>query len=104
MIGESDKGNAFYVDFDNIKRQGGYVYYWTLIDHQEPDEDGDLSVVLYRQGDCKSFKFKVLSDSIHKKPMGEGTGKKNNTPDEDWLPPPPNSADEEILRIVCKRN
>ena len=35
---------------------------------------GILSGKGYRQGDCQLFRFKNLSFSFHKRPMGEGTG------------------------------
>ena len=39
--------------------------------------DGDLSTIL--TGDCKLFRIKSLSISLHKEPMGGGTGKSFTT-------------------------
>jgi len=61
------------VDFEKIRKHDGYVYYWTLIDYLKP-EQGILSAKVYYQGDCKQFRFKGLSFSCHKEPMGGGTG------------------------------
>lgn len=63
-------GNTFYVDFERIKKHGGYVYFWILSDYLKPDKYGDLSFKRYNQGDCKLFRVKPLSYVFHKQPMG----------------------------------
>ena len=73
-VGENVSGTTFYVDFTRIRKHGGYVYYWYLTDYLKPGEYGDLSDKTYRQGGCKLFRFKNLSYSFHKEPMGRGTG------------------------------
>ena len=102
-VGEDKKGTTVYVDFERIRKHGGYVYWWDLVDYSKP-VNGKLSGKTYNQGDCKLFRFKVLSDSFHKGPMG--VGKKmsgSNTPDTEWGYPPPNSLFEIILKSVCER-
>ena len=93
---------TYYVDFDRIRKHGGYVYWWDLSDYWKPTKYGDLSAKLYKQGDCKLFRFKVLSDSFHKEPMGKGTGLMDNKPDKKWDYPSPNSSLETILKSVCE--
>ena len=94
-VSENKFGTTFYVDFDRIRKHGGYVYWWELTDRLKPDQFGDLSDKTYRQGDCKLFRYKNLSDSYHKEPMGEGTPSKySNEPDKEWGYPPPNSSGE----------
>jgi hypothetical protein len=95
-------GTTFYVDFDRIRKHGGYVYWWELTDRLKPDKWGDLSDKTYRQGDCKLFRYKTLSDSYHKEPMGEGApSKSSNEPDKEWGYPHPNSGGELTLKSVC---
>ena len=102
-VGESVNGDTFYVDFERIRKHGGYVYWWYLIDRLKPTKTGKLSVKMYRQGDCKLFRFKVLSDSYYKEPMGGGTPyTSSNKPDKEWRDPPPNSSGEEILKRICR--
>ena len=93
---------TFYVDFERIRKHGGYVYYWVLGDYLKPSKQGDLSGKVYYQGDCKLFRYKYLSGSGHKEPMGRGTGLMENRPDKEWRFPPPNSPIETILKSVCK--
>ena len=103
--GSSNSGDTFYVDFERIRKHGGYVYYWTLSDYLKPLASGYLSSKMYKQGDCKLFRYKYLSWSYHKEPMGVGTGETPPVPKEhkDWKYPPPNSVNEVILKLVCSR-
>ena len=99
-VGDVD-GNTYYVDLERIRKHDGYVYYWTLGNYLKPMKSGAWSVKVYQQADCKLFRFKILSFSSYKEPMGDGTAETDNTPDKDWKYPPPNSAAETILKTVC---
>ena len=104
-VTEDTKGTTTYVDFERIRKHGGYVYWWELGDNLKPTEYGFLSAKVYIQGDCKLFRIKYLSLSFHKEPMGGGTGdviqpKGDQT---NWKYPSPNSPAEAILKSVCSR-
>ena len=94
-------GDIFYVDFDRIKKFDGYVYYWWLNDFLKPDSWGDFSSKAYVQGDCKQFRYKVLSYSFHKEPMARGVGHSSDPPFPDWTYPKANSPAELKFRRVC---
>ncbi len=96
-------GDTFYLDFERIRKVDGYVYYWTLLDYLKPDEFGYLSLKMYLQGDCKLFRYKKLSNFIHKEPMGEGNGYHVSLKDPEWGYPVPTSAHEAILNQVCDK-
>ena len=98
-MSENVEGDTYYVDFETIRKVDGYVYFWYLSDYLKPTE-GDLSSKIYNQGDCKLFRYKVLSYSFHKEPMGGGTGEPYTPPDK-WDYPPPDSVGETILKSVC---
>ena len=99
----TDSGHSFYVDFERIRKHDGYVYFWRVRDYIEPDQWGDLSSKLYNQGDCKLFRYKILSASYHKEPMGGGTGDVQEPVKKGWKYPSPNSAKELILQRVCSQ-
>ena len=99
-VDESEIG-YHYVDFDKIKKQDGFVYYWTLFDLLKTDSDGDLSYKNYKKGDCELFRFKSLRFSFHKEPMGGGTGEAGNTKNSEWNYPAPNSGDKKTLTLIC---
>ncbi len=102
MAGENAKGNTYYIDFERMRKVDGYVYWWYLRDYFKPTPQGHLSAKGYVQGDCKLFRFRNLSYSFHKEPMGGGTGN-DYTPPDKWKYPPPNSVIEAILKSVCSR-
>ncbi|MBI37020.1 MAG: hypothetical protein CL568_05495 [Alphaproteobacteria bacterium] len=102
-VSKNVSGDTFYVDFERIRKHGGYVYFWGLSDYLKPTETGLLSGKRYHQGDCKLFRFKKLSYSFHNEPMGRDTGDSFSPKNPEWKYPPPNSSMEEILKTVCNR-
>ena len=102
-VDETADGNIFYVDVERIRKVDGYVYWWDLTDLLKPTKFGDLSAKTYSQGDCKLFRFKRLSFSFHKEPMGGGSGdtQKPVKKYQGWKYPSPNSSNETILKKVC---
>ena len=92
---------AYYLDFERIRKHGDYINFRELIDLLEPDKDEDLSYILYQQGDCKLFRYKYLSSSTYKEPMGGGRESVINKPDKEWRYPSPYSMNEIVLKSVC---
>ena len=92
---------TYYVDFERIRKHGDYIKFRELVDLLKPDKDGDLSYKLYQQGDCKIFRYKYLSSSNYKQPMGGGHGADYNEPDKDWRYPSLYSVNEVVLKTVC---
>ena len=97
----SVNGDTFYVDYKRIRQHDGYVSYWMLSDFLMPTKWGDFSTETYRQGDCKSFRFRNLRFIQYKKKMGQGIG-------DVYLPkniksnhPRPDSLNKAILNMVC---
>ena len=95
-------GDNYYVDFDRIRTNGGYVYWWGLADYLKPTDNGVLSYKVYYQGDCEMFRRKALSFIFYKQSMGEGSGNTFPPPKPEWSYPSPNSTAEETLKRVCK--
>ena len=102
-VGEDKNGTTYYVDFELIRKVDGFVYYWDLSDYVKSDEDGDLSVKVYIQGDCILLRYKVLNGSFFKDRMGKGTPSASIKPDKEWDYPNANSPSEVILKQVCSR-
>ena len=102
-VTEGVDGRIYYVDFERIRKHGGYVFWWELGDYLKPNNNGVLSGKVYLQGDCKLFRYKYLSSSFHKEPMGGGTGENGLIPEsyKDWKYPSPNSVREYTLKKVC---
>jgi hypothetical protein len=101
-VDKSDIGNTYYVDFERLRKNDGYVYHWELTDLLEPAETGMRSAIIYKQGDCKLLRFRVLSFFSYNISMGKGTPSSFiKTPEKEWRYPPPNSSGEYILKDVC---
>ena len=103
-VGKNGEETIFYVDFLGIRKTDENVYWWDLRDFLKPMINATMSGKLYNQGDCKLNRYKVLSDSLYKEPMGRGeilSG--SNVPDKEWRYPSLNSMNEVILKKVCSR-
>ena len=96
-------GSTFYVDFERIRKHGGYVYWWDLVDYLKPKSYGTWSSQTYYEGDCGKFRVKILGDVYHKQAMGRDTGESVTRKNPKWEYPSPNSVDESILKSVCSR-
>ena len=108
-----NEGDSYYVDFGNIKKKDGYVFFWNLSNYLQlascfesdlgiEKNSETLSSKTHYKGDCRMFRYKILNYSWHKKPMGKGIGMVDNTPDKDWTYPKINSVAGNILNSVCK--
>ena len=62
-VSESVDGDTFYVDFERIRKHGGYVYWWYLTDYMKPTQPEHLYSKVYDQGHYKSFRRNGLSYS-----------------------------------------
>tara|TARA_E500000331_G_scaffold315785_1_gene325996 strand:- start:686 stop:1117 length:432 start_codon:yes stop_codon:yes gene_type:complete len=103
-VTESNNGEVFYVDMENIMERRDKVLFWELIDYKIKDKYGDLSAKIYVEGDCKNLKFKWLRLSYHKDAMGKDNviDKKPSKFISDWQHPKQNSTSMTVLNFVCK--
>jgi hypothetical protein len=102
-VAKSKDGTTFYVDYERIRKHDGYVYWWLLQDLLKPTKYGDLSQILYQQGDCKVFRYKILSYVFHKQPMGLDIGESSSPENPKWDYPRPGGGQEAILKSVCSK-
>tara|TARA_B100000614_G_C14461773_1_gene458715 strand:- start:120 stop:512 length:393 start_codon:yes stop_codon:yes gene_type:complete len=98
---ELEDGISFYIDFEKIKKVDSFIYWWDLTNYLKPTHYGHSSVKLYRQGDCKKFRYKFLRFYFYQDQMGTGVGKVENPEEKRWQYPHPNSAQSVILKSVC---
>jgi hypothetical protein len=103
LVSKNGKGDTFYIDPERIRKNDGFVYYWRLSNKLKPTEQGIVSAKFYSQADCTIFRFKNLSASFHKEPMGGGIGKTSEPKGDhkNWNYPSPSSVNENILESVC---
>lgn len=97
-------GDTFYVDLEGIRKVDEYVYYWELSDFLKLTKNRYLSAVFNKKGDCKLFRYKTLSFSAYKVPMGNATPSMTETlKNPQWEYPHPTSAFAVILKSVCSK-
>ena len=95
-------GDTFYVDFQKIKKNHGYVYFWGMSDYLKPTPPGDLSSKLLFALDCNApRKARILSESYYNGPMGQGDISSSGNKPSEWTYAHPNSAREFIENRVC---
>jgi hypothetical protein len=101
LTAEEITGNKFYIDFERIRKDGRFIYYWMLQSSSKRDHEGIMSVKMYQKADCKQFRFKQLSFVFHSKPMGGGVANAEDVQKTHWYYPPPNTVMEVILNSIC---
>ena len=103
-VSENVSGNIFYVDFENIRKNDSYLYYWQLLDRIKPTSYGDLSTKRLFEVDCNiPHRERSVAATYHTQPMGRGNpSTTDNTPSE-WYRYPPNSSGAIIIELVCGR-
>ena len=57
---KNTNGDIEYIDFENIREIGGYIYWFNLTNYLEPRKN-IMSFSTYFKGDCIEMKFKFLN-------------------------------------------
>ena len=103
---EVDKGVStgitYYIEYDTVKENNGYVYYWELADYLKPDQFGDLSNKVLREVDCDiPRKWRYLSQLYYTQPMASGSTSTTYNNASEWKYPSPNSVGETMINEAC---
>ena len=99
---ESVSGNTYYIDYDTIKENDGYVYFWDLTDYLKPGETGTLSAKSLNEIDCDiPRKFRILSVVFYKQPMASGSVNSSSNDASEWIYPSPNSVADTMANAAC---
>jgi hypothetical protein len=101
-VHRDDYARTYYVDFERIRRDGVFVYWWDLGESPIKGSSGNRSNKSYNIGNCREFTFKFLSSSTYKLPSGAGIGVHNNTPDKKWRRITKGHHKEYILKALCQ--
>ena len=101
-VGKKTQHATYYVDFEKIRKHSETIEFWVLADYAKSDKYGDWSWTVYYEGDCKLFRARILSDSFHPEPMGQGFPTSSSSePDEKWTHISTNSPSGDALKSVC---
>ena len=103
-----DGSSTFFIDLDSVKERDEYLYFWTLVDYVSPREDTDLKIlseVSRREVSCEEKKMR--NEVIFN--FGDNMGKGEmvlhiDTPDTQWMLPPPGSNFLFFINVACGYN
>ncbi len=100
-ISETKRGKSFFVESGEISVQGDSRVVVELIDNKKPDRDGDRSVRVLREYDCKGLRYKVINAAYYKSPMAEGEPSMSVDGTMGWTDVDPNTPARAVLDHVC---
>ena len=102
-IGDNNKF-VLYLDPTTIHKNGSHRSVWNLHDLKTQDRDGERSVRLQHEYDCKEGKVRLLAASTHSGQMAKGKAlTHNDTPSDDWTKLPQRSAHWSSFKYACAR-
>lgn len=103
-MSETKRGKAFFIESNEITVQGDQRVVTELIDNKRPDRDGDKSVRVVRNYDCKEKRYRVITAAYYKSPMAEGEPSMSVEGTMGWTEIDANTPAHAILDHVCAIN
>lgn len=101
-VGESDAIEQ-YIDPATIRKDGNLVRVWTIQNLKQRHKNGELSLRVRYEYDCKQERLKFLSGTEHSGPMASGTELRSDIGSGQWNDIPPGTVGESVLKIVCAK-
>lgn len=103
-LSETKRGKRFFIESNEITIQGDQRVVSELIDNKRPDRDGDRSVRVVRDYDCKQKRYRVITAAYYKTPMAEGEPSMSVEGTMGWTEIDPDTPARAILDHVCAIN
>ena len=100
-LAETKRGKSFFVESSEISVQGDSRVVIEMVDNKRPDRDGDRSIRVVREYDCKGSRYKVIKASYYKSPMAEGEPSMSVDGTMGWTDIDPNTPARAVLDYVC---
>ncbi len=100
-ISETKRGKSFFVESNEISVQGDMRVVVELVDNKRPDRDGDRSVRVVREYDCKGVRYRVKTAAYYKSPMAEGEPSVSTEGTMGWTDIDANTPAQAVLDYVC---
>ena len=94
---------TFYFDPATIRKDGHIRRVWELSDLRKRERNGDMSVRMRKEYDCKQERRRFLGISGHSEPMAGGTVGGVDGEDNKWTAIAPSTVNEVIFNIVCSK-
>ena len=104
LVARSTDKSEYYIDFDRVSKNNGYVYYWVLSNFPFPsDAEGTSSLELYEVNCSPPIKERRKAYYFYNSTMGKkGTRSPVfDTSTGPWEYKIPGSVQERLLEAVC---
>ena len=98
VVSNSDGSN--YTDWNNLKRDEDFVYFWELVDFSSPQK-GIMSIKAYRKADCNDNRVQNLYLISYSENMGLGEVISDTNYQRDWELVPKKSIAATSILEVC---
>ena len=106
-FGRDEESRTIYIDFDRIRKNNHFSYYWVLVDCPKKCFGDIGSFMFYFEGDCKIFGRKILAAKFFYGQMGKNPFPSNNKPlpesVREWGFSAPNTFGDGLLQAACSR-
>ena len=95
--------NVHYVDFDEMEKTDGYVYYWEMVNYAKPT-DRLLSIATYHMADCDLYRYKNITFNGYTQEMAQGEPETMDLTilNEGWIEPVTGSVGDYSLTLACQ--
>ena len=95
--------NVHYVDFDEMEKTDGYVYYWEMVNYSKPT-DRLLSIATYHMADCDLYRYKNITFNGYTQEMAQGEPETMDLTilNEGWIEPVTGSVGDYSLTLACQ--
>ena len=95
--------NIHYVDFEEMEKNDGYIYYWEMTNYANPT-DRFLSIATYHKADCDSFRYKDVTFNGYTQEMAQGEPETMDLTilDKDWAYSVAGSVADYSLKLACQ--
>jgi len=97
------KTTAFYLDPATIRKDDNFRKVWSVQDLKQRHKNGEMSLRLLQEFDCKEDRFRILSYSKHSGPMVSGEILGSQSSPSKWEYIPPETISNTLLEIVCRQ-
>ena len=105
FVSDNDNGTKFFVDFQNIRKDGNLVRAWVLTNFAKPPKVNGKEIFSLRSRyelDCTQEKIRNLSIQAFSSLNATGAILGTDESSGNWYEPAPRTPDWEILKSVCK--
>ena len=92
-----------YIDFSTVRKDGNLRKVWELQDLKQRHKDGELSIRIRVEYDCKEERYRFLSATSHSSQMAQGNLVQSQTGPSSWTDVAPRTVTEDLLKKVCSK-